>query len=199
MQQWWNMATDSGGGRLTVMSILTYGTIKKKNLRSSRRVQRQYRRWSDGSSGISNLYIFSRRMHFHAWLQPLIVHWFVGNMSQSQPGLPLFIFLSKTLDPLRLPSALLKCDGKQTCSRYLMVERKTILRDWRWFITRGSGGMGGGALRGLRWDRPLNQSLPPEDSARRCWGWLTEQQSRQCVPGTPRPPATSVWTPRMRS
>ena len=88
-------------------------------------------------------------MNFHGWLQALIVHRLVGNMSQTRPGLPLFIFLSKTLDPPPSPSALLKCSGQQTRGRYLMAERKTILRDWRRFITGGSVGGGGGEHSGV--------------------------------------------------
>lgn len=138
------MATDSGGGWLTVRSILTYSTIKNKSSAPAADTPQRYRRGSDGSGGVSDLSISSRRIRFHGWLQALIVHRLVGNMSRTRPGLPLFIFLSKTLDPLHLPSALLKCNGEQTRGRYLMAERKTILRDWRWFITRGSGGRGGG-------------------------------------------------------
>lgn len=140
------MATDSGGGWLTARSILTYGAIKNKSSAPAAGTPQQYRRGSDVSGGgVSDLSISSRRMRFHGWLQALIVHRSVGNMSRTRPGLPLFIFLSKTLDPLRLPSALLKCNGKQTRGRYLMAEGKTILRDWRWFITRGSGGRWGGS------------------------------------------------------
>lgn len=110
-------------------------------------------------------------MHFYAWLQALIVHWFIRNMAQSQPGLWLFIFLSKTLSSLS--SVLLKCNGKQNPSPSLSDgEEKNNFKGFAtvynpWLQEERT-------LRGLRWDRPPNQSLPPEDSSHWCRCWLTD-------------------------
>ncbi len=123
-------------------------------------------------------------MHFHAWLQALIVHWFIRNMAQSQPGPWLFIFLSKTLFSLSLSlslslsSVLLKCNGKQNPSLSLSDgEEKNNFMGFAtvynpWLQEKKT-------LRGLRWDRPPNQSLPPEDSSHWCWCWLTDFKSSQ--------------------
>lgn len=152
------MATDSGGGWWTATSILTYGAIRNRS--SAPAEVHPYNsiaadvvgaRFPPASS-LTSVSLRSRRLHFHGWLPALIAHRFVGNTSQTRPGLPLFLFLSRTLDPLCLPSALLKCNGKQTRGCYLMAARKTILRDWRRFITCGSGreGWGVGSTQGSK-------------------------------------------------
>lgn len=136
-------------------------------------------------SSLTSISLSTRWMHFHGWLQALIVHWFIRNMSQSQPGLWLFIFLSKKHSTLSLclSSVLLKCNGKQNPSLSLSDgEEKnnfkgfpTVYKPWL---------QEGRTLRGLRWDRPPNQSLPPEDSSHWCWWWLTDLQSSQWLSNT---------------
>lgn len=124
-------------------------------------------------------------MHFHGWLQTLIVHWFIRNMSRSQPGLIIY-FPSWKRSPLPLslthlsylnvmvntnPSLSLS-DGEEK-NNFKGFE--TVYNPWL---------QEGRTLRGLRWDRPPNQSLPPEDSSPWCWCWLTCLQSFQQLSNT---------------
>lgn len=96
---------------------------------------------------------------------------------QSARSLIIYFPLENTL-PRSLSSVLLKCNGKQNPSLPLSDgEEKNNFKGFAtvcnpWLHVEKT-------LRGLRWDRPPNQSLPPEDSSHWCRCWLTDLKSSQ--------------------
>lgn len=123
-------------------------------------------------------------MNAFSWLasgfnSPLIHSQYVPESARSD-----YLFsLLKTLSPSSLSSVLFKRNGKQKPSRSLSDgEEKNNFKGFEtvynpWLQV-------GRTLRGLRWDRPPNQSLPPEDSSYWCWCWLTYLQSFQWLSNT---------------
>lgn len=90
-----------------------------------------------------------------------------------QLGLWLFIFPLKTLSPLSPSSILLKCNGTQNPS--LSLSDGAEKNNFKGFVTVYNPWLQEKkTLRGLWWDRPLNQSLPQEDSSHWCQCWLTD-------------------------
>lgn len=186
MQQRWNIASCGGSGWLTVMSILTYGAIKNKSSTLPEETWQQYRHRSDGSTHlpgvISDLYISLLKMNAFSWLttgfnSPLIHLQYVP---ESHRSLITYFPFKNTLS---LSSVLLKCNGEQNLQS---------LSIWWWRENNFKGFatiykpmlQEARALRGLRWDRPPNQSLPPGDSSHWCWWWLTVLQSFKWLSNT---------------
>lgn len=125
-------------------------------------------------SSLTSISLSSRQMHFHAWLQALIVNWFIHNMAQSsQVSDYLFSPWKHSPPSLSLSSILLKCNGKQNPS--LSLSDGAEKNNFKEFVTVYNPWLQEKkTLRGLWWDRPLNQSLPQEDSSHWCRCWLTD-------------------------